>query len=315
MRSVALVVQEGVELFGMGSMIEVFGERYHPEDDNPVFDFRICTPFPGLVPTEKGIGIQVEHGLDAAADVDLLLLAPKRDFEQHAPEVLELAREAVADDRMVMAHCTGAFALAQAGVLDGRRATTHWRYAERMAAHYPRITVEADRLYVHDGPVLTGAGSAAGLDAALYLLRQTHGAKAANDAARRIVLPPHRDGGQAQFVRQPVPECTAETLGPLLTWITGNLDADLSVATLARQVSMSERTFARRFGEETGTTPHQWITHQRVRLAEELLERSDLPVERVADRVGFGSPTTFRQQFVKVRGISPQAYRRQFNTA
>ena len=312
MNTVALVVQEGVEPFGFGSMCEVFGERYHPEDDNPIFDFRVCGVAPGTIGTELGFSMQVERGLEDASDADLLIVAPKSPFEDHHPAVLELIRATVARETTVMAHCTGVFALAEAGVLNGRRATTHWRHAEKLAGEYPEVTVEAEKLYVHDAPVLTGAGSAAGLDAALYLLRQMRGAKVANDAARRIVLPPHRDGGQAQFVRQPVPECTSETLGPLLTWITGNLDADLSVASLAKQVAMSERTFARRFGEETGSTPHQWITHQRVRYAEELLERSDLPVERVADRVGFGSATTFRQQFVKVRGISPQAYRRQF---
>ncbi len=311
MKKVAVVVQDGVEAFGLGAMCEVWNEPYHPEEDNPVFDFVICTPRPGRV-RGSSYDLHVEDGLDAAADADLVCFSPKRDFLESAPEVSELARDTLGRGATVFAHCTAAFVLGEAGVLDGRRCTTHWRHAEVLAQRYPGARVDPGVLYVVDDGVVTGAGSAAGLDAALHLLRTEFGAKVAADAARRLVLPPHRDGGQAQFIRQPIPQCAAETLGPVLSWILENLGEDLSVEALAARAAMSPRTFARRFVAETGTTPHGWVTGQRVRLAEQLLEETDLGIEQIASRTGFGSAATMRQQFAKARGVSPHEYRRRF---
>jgi transcriptional regulator GlxA family with amidase domain len=311
-QTVAVVVQDGAEPFGLGSLVEVWGEPYHPEDDNPVFDFRVCTPRPGRVKGRAGYDLHVDLGLEATEDADLVCFSPKWDFLEHDEAVLDVARAAHERGAVVYAHCSGAFELAAAGLLDGRECTTHWRYTDRLQAMYPEAIVRPDVLYVQDGDVLTGAGSAAGIDASLHLLRERFGARVAAATARRIVVPPHRDGGQAQFIARPVPECDAETLGPLLEWILANLHRELGVEELARQVHMSPRTFARRFREETGTTPHSWVTAQRVRVAEELLERTDHSVDRIAAEVGFGGAAALRHHFSRARGVSPLVYRRQF---
>jgi transcriptional regulator GlxA family with amidase domain len=312
MRSVAVIVQDGAEAFGLGSMCEVWAEPYHPEDDNPVFDFHVVTPRPGRVSGSAGFDLVVEHGLDVAAEADLVCVAPKRRYRDPSPEVVEVVRAAHERGAFVLAHCTAAFLLGEAGLLDGRHCTTHWRHVDEMAAAFPDAKVDADVLYVQDGTIVTGAGSAAGLDAALHLMRQQFGSRVAAGAARRMVVPPHRDGGQAQYIARAVTDCDAETLGPVLSWIVENLSGDLSVDRLARLHHMSPRTFARRFRAETGTTPHQWVTQQRVRAAEELLELTGHPVEWIAGEVGFGNAGALRHHFTRVRGVSPQAYRRQF---
>ena len=308
----AVVVQDGAEPFGLGSLVEVWGEPYHPDDGNPVFDFRVCTPRPGRVRGRSGFDLHVDLGLEATEDADLVCFSPKHEFLEHDEAVLDVARAAHARGAIVYAHCSGAFELAAAGLLDGRECTTHWRYTELMQRTYPAALVRPDVLYVQDGTVLTGAGSAAGIDASLHLVRQHFGARVAATTARRIVVPPHRDGGQAQYIARAVPDCDAETLGPLLTWITQNLADDLGVEALARRNHMSARTFARRFRDETGTTPHAWVTRQRVQAAEELLEQTDHSVDWVASEVGFGNAAALRHHFTRVRGVSPQQYRRTF---
>ncbi len=313
MRKVAVLVQDGAEPFGLGAMCEVWAEPYHPEDDNPVFEFVVATPRPGRVRGPSGFDLHVDHGLDAAADADLVIVTPKRDYLDPSPEIASAAAAAHARGAFVFAHCTGAFVLGEAGLLDGRRCTTHWRHTGVLAERYPRATVDENVLYVQDGTIVTGAGAAAGLDAALHLLRQQFGARVAASAARRMVVPPHRSGGQAQFIARAVPDCDAETLGPLLTWITENLAEDLSVEELARRNHMSPRTFARRFRAETGTTPHSWVTAQRVQAAEELLELTDHPVDWIAAEVGFGNAAALRHHFSRARGVSPQQYRRTFS--
>jgi len=312
MKKVAVIVQEGAEPFGLGAMCEVWAEPYHPEDDNPVFDFVVATPRPGRVTGASGFDLHVDHGLDAAADADLVCISPKRRYLDPSPEVADLVRHVHARGAHVFAHCTAAFVLGEAGLLDGRRCTTHWRHVDELRARHPEALVDPDVLYVQDGSIVTGAGSAAGLDAALHLMRQQFGARTAAAAARRMVVPPHRDGGQAQFIARAVPACDAETLGPLLTWMNQNLADDLSVDTLARRSHMSSRTFARRFREETGTTPHAWVTRQRLQAAEELLEQTDHSVDWVAAEVGFGNPAALRHHFTRSRGVSPAQYRRTF---
>lgn len=313
MKKVAVIVQDGVEPFGLGSICEVWAEPYHPEDDNPVFDFVVCTPTKGRVRGASGFDLFVEHDLGPVADADLVCIAPKREFLEQDPDAVAAVRVAADRGALVMAHCSGAFLLGEAGLLDGRRCTTHWRYGNLLAERYPLATVDADVLYVQDGNILTGAGSAAGLDASLHLLRTEFGARVAADAARRIVVPPHRHGGQQQYVRTPLGQTEADTLAPLLQWASERLDEPLSVERLAAQAHMSARTFARRFRDETGTTPLQWLTSQRLALAEELLENSTLPVEQIATRVGFGNSAAFRHHFGATRGTSPQAYRKTFS--
>ncbi len=313
--TVAVIVQDGAEPFGLGSLVEVWGEPEHPEDEAPVFDFRVCTPRPGRVKGRSDFDMYVERGLEAAADADLVCLSPHFDFLRHDDAVLETIRAANDRGAILYAHCSGTFELGAAGVLDGRECTTHWRYTGLLEQMYPEAKVKPDVLYCHDDNILTGAGSAAGIDASLHLMRDLYGARVAATAARRIVVPPHRDGGQAQFIERAVPDCDSETFGPLLEWIIGHLDEDLDVETLARKSLMSPRTFARRFRAETGATPHSWVTQRRVLRAEELLEQSDRSVEWIASDVGFGNAATLRHHFTRSRGVSPQQYRRSFQPA
>lgn len=313
MKKVAVVVQDGAEPFGLGSICEVWAEPYHREDDNPVFDFVICTPVPGRVRGASGYDLFIEHGLEELEDADLIFVAPKREFLESSPDVVVALRAAADRGALVSAHCTGAFVLGEAGLLDGRNCTTHWRYADILAERYPLAKVNCDVLYVQDGNILTGAGAAAGIDSSLHLMRSLYGARVAASTARRMVVPPHRDGGQLQYVRTPVGRTEAETLAPLLDWALERLSESLPVERLAREAHMSARTFARRFRDETGTTPLQWVTAQRVALAEELLENTMLPVEQIATRVGFGTAAAFRHHFTATRGTSPQAYRKTFS--
>lgn len=311
MKKVAVIVQDGVESFGLGVFTEVWDEPYHEEDDNPVFDFVICTPFPGRV---KGgsIDLFVEHGLQETEDADLIAVVAKRNWDEPSPEVAAALRKANARGAQILASCTATFILGEAGLLDGRTCTTHWRYGKELQKAFPLANVNADVLYVDDGNILTGAGSAGNIDACLHLMRRVFGAKTAATAARRIVVPPHRDGGQSQYVRTPLGQTEADTLAPLLQWASGHLDEQLSVERLAAVAHMSPRTFARRFRDETGTTPLQWLTSQRLALAEELLEHSTVQIEQIATRVGFGNAAAFRHHFAATRGTSPQSYRKTF---
>ena len=225
--------------------------------------------------------------------------------------MVQVLRDAVDRGAWVMSVCSGAFTLGAAGILDGRDCTTHWRHAAELAQAHPLARVDPDVLYVRDGTVITSAGTAAGIDAALYLVRTELGSAVATTIARRMVVPPHRDGGQRQFIDRPVPTTTAESLGPVLTWMVEHLDEAFTVDDLARRSAMSPRTFARRFVAETGTTPHQWVTDQRVLRARRLLEDTDLPVEAVARDAGFGSAALLRHHFTRCTGITPTAFRTQ----
>lgn len=314
-RNVAVVASDGFEAFGLGVLCEVWNEPYHPEDDVPTFDFAVCTPRPGRVRGGSGFDLHIDHGLDRLDEADLVAVVPIRDYESPPPEVCAALRRAHDRGALILASCTAVFTLAAAGLLDARRVTTHWRHAGRLAELFPAVEVDPDVLYVQDGSIVTGAGSAAGLDACLHIIRTEFGAQVAAMVARRMVVPPLRDGGQAQFVRHVVADQDADTLTPILTWMTENLDAEVSVEGLARRSHMSARTFARRFREETGTTPHQWLTHQRILLAERLLEETNLPVEEVARRSGFGNSAALRHHFTRIRGTSPVSYRRTFGCA
>jgi AraC family transcriptional activator FtrA len=288
----------------------------------PHYRFEIAGPEAGPVTTSTGFDVLAPRGLEALRDADTIVVPGTVDHEPSGAVVGPL-REAAARGARVMSVCTGAFALAAAGLLDGRRATTHWDSCAELAARHPAVTVEPGVLYVDEGDVLTSAGVAAGIDLCLHVVRRDHGAELAAAIARRTVVAPHRDGGQAQFVRRPIDgggpgaeaaRALAAGLGPTRAWALERLAQPLEVATLARHANVSPRTFARRFREETGTTPTQWLLDQRTLRAQELLESTDLPVEEVAARSGFGSPASLREHLGRRARTTPTAYRRAFRT-
>ena len=311
LRSVAAIVLPNVAPFELGVACEVFGID-RADTGGPSFDFVVCAEEPGPVSTKGGLySITVEHGLEATADVDLVIV-PAYGATGPVPEaVLEAVRAAHARGAWVLSICSGAFALGEAGLLDNRRCTTHWMHSTELRRRFPLAQIDPAVLYVDDDRVITSAGTAAGIDACLHLVRRELGAAAATAVARRMVVPPHRDGGQAQFVDTPLP-CDADTLAPLLAWMVENLETDLTVPDLAARAFVSERTFARRFRAETGTTPAAWVTRQRVVRAQEMLERSDASIEEIARLCGFGTAAVLRHHFARTLGTSPQAYRRTF---
>jgi transcriptional regulator GlxA family with amidase domain len=310
-RTVAVPVAGAVSLFELGVLTEVFGTERADEPLLPSFDFRLATERPGPVPTGSGFSLNVEHGFEALADADLVAV-PAMDLPGPAPEaLLEQLRAAHDRGAWLLSVCTGAMLLGEAGLLDGRRCTTHWRHTAELQRQVPTALVDPDVLYVEDGNILTSAGTAAGIDASLHLVRKEFGAQVANVLARRMVVPPHRDGGQRQFIDQPV-ACDADTLSGTLQWMQEHLAEDLSVDQLAERAHLSPRTFARRFRAETGTTPHHWLTDQRILQAQRLLEESSVSVEVIADLVGFGSASVLRHHFTRRVGTTPQAYRRTF---
>ncbi|MYW41958.1 helix-turn-helix domain-containing protein [Streptomyces sp. SID161] len=309
--TVAAYVPPGVGMLAVGIVTEVFGPHGAAL---PGFDFTLCADRPGPVPTDSGVPLYVAHGLDGLARADLLIALPGAGFRTPpAPAVLDALRTAHRRGSVVAAHCVGTFALAAAGLLDGLRATTHWRFAELLADRHPEVTVEPDALYVDEGSIVTGAGAAAGFDLCLHLLRREYGAAMANAVARDMVLPSHREGGQAQYLAAPVPQDgDDERLAEVLGWAREHLHEPLPVTELARRAMMSKRSFARRFTAATGTTPHAWLRSLRLSRAEELLETTDLPVEEIAHRVGYASAAVLREQFVRRRGVPPRSYRRAF---
>ncbi|MGI8699339.1 MAG: helix-turn-helix domain-containing protein [Mycobacteriales bacterium] len=313
LQNVAVPVADGVAVFELGVMCEVFGMDRSAQG-LPRFDFAVCAVEEPPLRTTSGFSIDTPYRLDRLADADLIVVPAWRVEDRGVPPaLLQALRDAVGRGARVMSVCSGAFVLAAAGLLDGLRATTHWLYADQLAAQFPDVRVDRDVLYVDEGQVLTSAGTAAGIDLCLHVVRQELGATVANAIARRMVVPPHRDGGQAQYVEAPVPEPgRGEELGEVLAWALGHIAEPLTVEELAARALMSPRTFARRFRAVTGTTPHHWLLGQRVLHAQRLLEAGNLSVEEIARVCGFGSAATLRQQFTRWRGTSPQAYRRTF---
>lgn len=311
----AAVVGDSVAAFELGVVSEVFGLD-RTSSGLPGYDFAVCAVRPGLVPTTSGYAIAVEHGLQRLATADLIAVPAWPAEDTHPPaELVGALRAAVDRGARLLSVCSGAFLLAAAGLLDGRRAATHWRHAPALAARHPAVDVDPDVLYVEDGPVITSAGTAAAIDACLHLVRAEHGAAVANALARRMIVSPHRAGGQAQFVENPVPATIdGDGLGEVLEWSRRHLHQPLTVVVLAERAMVSPRTFARRFTAATGTTPHRWLLEQRLGLAEHLLEDTDLSVEQIARRTGLGSADTLRHHFAARRRISPTAYRYAFRT-
>ncbi|HEX5741784.1 MAG TPA: helix-turn-helix domain-containing protein [Pilimelia sp.] len=312
LRTVAVVVVDGVAPFEFGVACEVFGLD-RSDDGVPRFDFRVCGPRAG-VPLRSNVGVAFTptHGLEGLTGADLVVAAAADVDTPYSPDVLDAVRAAVGRGATALSLCSGAFLLGAAGLLDGRRCTTHWRHAAALQRRYPDARVDPDVLYVDDGPVTTSAGTAAGIDACLHLVRRELGGGVATAIARRMVVPPQRDGGQRQFIDAPLPACEADSLQPLLAWLVENLDRDHSVAALAQRARLSTRTFARRFQTETGTTPQRWLTTQRVLAARTLLEESALGVDDVARRCGFGSAALLRHHFRRAVGVAPHDYRRTF---
>lgn len=317
LQNVAVLALDGVTPFELGVVCEVFGID-RTVDGLPGFDFAVCSPGGAPVRTGAGFSLHPDHDLDRLADADLIAVPPCGPADASGlpgpvpQEALASLRSAVDRGCRVLSLCSGAFVLGQAGLLDGRNCTTHWRHTDDLAARFPKACIDADVLYVEDGPVITSAGTAAGMDACLHLIRQEFGVQVATALARRMVVAPHREGGQAQYVETPVAVRSLESLQPVLDWVSAHLDQDHTVESLAARALTSPRTFARRFKAETGTTPYAWLSARRVELARALLEDSDEPVERVAVLAGFTGPAALRHHFLASVRTTPQAYRRTF---
>ena len=310
-KSVSTLVLDGVAIFEFGVICEVFGID-RSGDGVPNFDFKVCGPEVGR-PLRTSVGAQLtpDHDFTALAGADLVAV-PAIGGPEYPPEALEALRAAADSGSIILTVCSGAFVAGAAGLLDGRACTTHWMHADELARMYPTARVDRNVLFVDDGNLITSAGTAAGIDACLHLVRRELGSAVTNVIARRMVVPPQRDGGQRQYIDQPIPVHCSEGFAPELDWILGNLDKPHTVATLARRANMSGRTFARRFVEETGRTPMQWVTDQRVLYARRLLEETDLDIDRIADRSGFGTATLLRHHFRRLIGVTPSDYRRRF---
>jgi transcriptional regulator GlxA family with amidase domain len=313
LKNVAAVLLDGVHPFELGVVCEVFGID-RSDDGLPVYDFAVASAEGPTLSTHAGFSLTTEHGLERLESADLITLPAGNSYasRSYPPELLDALRRATARGARVLSVCSGVFVLGAAGLLDGRRCAVHWHHAEELARQYPKAIVEPDVLYVDEDPVITSAGTAAGIDACLHIVRKEQGPEVANAIARRMVVPPHRDGGQAQYIERPLPRSTCDTVGEVLVWMERHLDREVTVEQLAARAHMSPRTFARRFQQETGTTPYRWMLRQRVLLAQELLEASDETMDAIAGRTGFGTAAALRHQFVRSLGTTPQAYRRTF---
>lgn len=320
LKKVVCIALPGMAPFEFGVVCEVFGIDRSAQG-GPAFDFTIVAAEPGPIRMKLGFDVVVYDDLSAAHDADLVVVPAYMDASISAdgapavhPEILRVVREAEARGAWVLSVCSGAFVLGEAGLLDGRNSTTHWMYTDRLAARFPHTRVDADVLFVEDRHVVTGAGTAAGIDAALHIVRRELGASAANIIARRMVVPPQRDGGQSQFIQLPAATVQNDSLANVTTWMLEHLDQELTVDQLARKALMSPRTFARRFRAELGTTPTAWLNRQRLLRAQQLLEESELGLEIIAADTGFGTAAVMRHHFVKVLQTTPTAYRRCFGS-
>jgi transcriptional regulator GlxA family with amidase domain len=314
MHRVVVLALDGVVAFDLATPLEVFA-RVRLADGSTPYDVRVCAPAPEV--DARAFTVKVAHGLAALDDADTIVLPGCHEPDNGVPEeVVARLRRAARRGTRIASICTGAFVLAATGLLDGRRATTHWAGAELLAKMHPEVEVDPEVLYVDNGQFLTSAGAAAGLDLCLHLIRRDFGSAVAADAARLSVMPLERDGGQAQFiVHEQPPAPRGSVLEPLLVWLAESADRDVTLAEIAGRAGMSTRTLNRRFREQTGTTPLQWLHRARIRQAQHLLETTTYPVDRIGGRVGFGSPTAFRDRFKRIVGTSPHDYRRAFRSA
>ncbi|WP_329132895.1 helix-turn-helix domain-containing protein [Streptomyces sp. NBC_01476] len=317
---IAVFTLDGVIPFELGIPLRIFGAAVHPDDGRPLYEVVTCGLRPGAVRTDADFSIVVEHGPEALAEADTVVVPASYELgpvytEGSLPAPLAAAVAAFRPGARVVSICTGSFLLAAAGLLDGRPATTHWTSADHFQRLFPRIRVDPDVLYVDDGDVLTSAGVAAGIDLCLHIVRRDFGAAVANAVSRRTVVPPHREGGQAQYIRRPLPEPRLVSTQRARAWALDRLDQPLTLRQLAEREAMSVRTFTRRFREEVGLSPGQWLTQQRIELARRLLESTGLSVDQIAHQAGFGTGASLRQHLQVALGVSPSAYRRTFRTS
>jgi transcriptional regulator GlxA family with amidase domain len=310
---VAIVIYDGVTAFELGVACDVFGAEWAEIVGVPWYRSFVCGITPGPVATDSGFQILPAHGRDQIRTAGTVIVLPTVSFTQVPAELLDVLRQAHARGSRIISLCTGAFALAGAGLLDGRRATTHWTECDEFARRYPDVTVDPGVLFVDEGDILTSAGSAASIDLCLHVVRQDYGTEVATQLARQLVVPPQRDGGQAQYIDAPMPELDSASLfAGTVSWLQEHLDQPITVEDLAARSAMSPRTFARRFLAGTGTTPYQWLVRQRVQLAQRLLETSDLTIDSVAEKAGFSTAANLRKHFSRAVHTSPHAYRRTF---
>lgn len=311
---VVSVIVDGMSAFEPGVSVEFFGIDRTEQLGVPWYTHAFCTETPGILEVEGGLPVVVTDGFEALERADTVIIpgwcgATNRP----SPGLIAALQRAHARGARMASFCTGAFILAEAGLLDGRPATTHWARTELFAERFPNVELDPTVLYVDNGDVITSAGSAASIDLALYLIRLDHGAEIANLVARDMVVPPHRSGGQAQYIETPMARCDEEdALAEVLDWALAHLDEPLSVDDLAGRALMSPRTFARRFRASTGTTPQRWVTAQRVAMAQRLLESTDLSIDAIAADCGFGATASLRMHFHRQMGTSPQHYRQAF---
>lgn len=312
---VAVLAYDGLCTFEFGIAVEIFGLP-RPEFDFPWYSHRVVAVDDGPMRAVGGIRVLADGGLESLDTAGTLIVPGWRDrAEAPSAELVQALRKAHDEGARLLSICSGVFVLAATGLLDGQRATTHWRYAEELATRFPAIEVDAQVLYVDAGQLITSAGSAAGIDACLHLVARDFGTQVANTVARRLVMSPQRGGGQAQFIPAPVAQAPRHDLAGLLDWARQRLDRSMTVGELASRVAMSERTFLRRFSEATGMTPKAWLQHERMLRARELLESSADSVERIAEQCGFGTVESFRNAFRSAAGVAPSAYRERFGAA
>ena len=312
-RTVAVVVFGGVSLFELGVACDIFGSKDMAEAGVPWYELSVCGAGGAPVSTDSGLSVHVPFGLSRVRRCTTVVVPPTEHLELVPAEVFDALRHAHERGCRIISLCTGAFVLAEAGLLRGRRATTHWSECDDLARRYPDFSVDPSVLYVDEGDILTSAGSAASIDLCLHVVRLDYGAEVATLLARQLVVPPQRDGGQVQFIDSPLPALESSNLfAETVAWVQDHLHEPLSVNDLAVRSAMSPRTFARRFVASTGTTPHQWLQRQRVHLAQRLLEMSDLSIDAVAERSGFCTAGNLRKHFARIVHTSPQAYRRTF---
>jgi AraC family transcriptional regulator, transcriptional activator FtrA len=314
-RTVSVLAYAGMSVFEIGIVTEVFGLP-RPEFDRPWYELTVCAERPGPVPVIGGASLYTPYGLDVFAQASTVIVPGVSNVTADpSPDVVAALRLAHQRGARVMSICSGAFALAGAGLLDGRRATTHWRYADRLRRRYPAVSVDPNVLYIDHTDVLTSAGSAAGLDLCLHVIRQDHGAAIANAVARRLVAQPHRDGGQAQFIEAPMTHVPDDDgVARSMDWAMQHLAQPITVDTLAQYARMSPRTYLRHFARSTGTSPIRWLINQRVQASLALLETTNSPIEHIATAVGFDTAVTYRHHFSHSMRTSPAAYRRAFRT-
>ncbi|MBA0127806.1 helix-turn-helix domain-containing protein [Haloechinothrix sp. YIM 98757] len=308
--TITIPLIDGMTLFEIGMPLEALGYEWGPEH-GPLYDVTLCGDLRG-VRTHTGARLAPERPLSAAAEGDTMLVPAVPPGRSVGSRLVRELRRAADRGTRIVALCTGTFALAEAGLLDGRRATTHWRHTALLQRMYPNVELDARAIYVEDNDIFTSAGSAAGLDLCLHLIRRDHGERAANNTARYLVIAAHRDGDQAQYVHAEPLEDRAAWLDNLRAWLRENLRRPLTLTELGRAANLSPRTLARRFEQDVGTTPMRWVAAERIAAAKELLETTDLTVDRISSEVGYGSPVTFRTAFTQEVGISPKRYRSRF---